>query len=116
MVNGIVDNHLILLRFCLLFIATMEVVPEEQVKPIEITQSEQAPATSFVQALLQEQADETDEKKKKKKKKAKTGRQRELVTTQMTFVDFVLLVCFLGSIDQRNKGHFRSPRRTECCV
>ncbi|CAF1211709.1 unnamed protein product [Adineta ricciae] len=56
----------------------MEVVPEEQVKPIEITQSEQAPATSFVQALLQEQVDETDEKKKKKKKKAKTGRQREL--------------------------------------
>ncbi|UJR30118.1 hypothetical protein I4U23_017659 [Adineta vaga] len=56
----------------------MEVVPEEQVKPIEITNVEQVPASSFVQSLLQEQTDETTEKTKKKKKKAKTGRQKEL--------------------------------------
>ncbi|CAF0850272.1 unnamed protein product [Adineta steineri] len=44
----------------------------------DITKTDQVPAPSFLDSILQEQPVEKDEKKKKKKKKGKTGRQKEI--------------------------------------
>jgi len=49
----------------------------------EITKTEEPATTSLVQSLLQEQSDGTGDKKKKKKKKGKTGRQKELVNSDL---------------------------------
>lgn len=61
-------------------------------------------ATSLIQALLVEQANETEDKKKKKKKKVKTARQKELVRGSFaleTKTSFDL--CLAGTLDKSHQ-------------
>ena len=75
-------------------------------EPVSTDQGEAAEptgATSLIQSLLVEQADETGDKKKKKKK-VKTARQKELVMGSFALemsISFDLLL--VGTLDKSNQ-------------